>query len=374
MFFRDILGKNSLKATLVQAIEQQQVAHAYLFHGPLGSGNLAMALATASYLNCENPKDNDACGQCSACLKNTRWVHPDVHFVFPTVINKTVKKNPTSDQFLPEWREFLTQQPYGSLADWLTFIGTEGNRQGNISVEEARSILQKISFKPYEGRYKVLILWQPESLNISAANALLKVLEEPPPQTIFLLVCNDATRLLPTIRSRVQRLGVPAFTHEEVKKYLTETTGTSTAQASVVALLANGDMAKATGLASETATDQHSYFAEWMRQCFKMSLSDLVKASDAFDAQPKVSQKNLMEYALGMFREVFLWQQGAGQLVRLSDEERGFVEKFAKAIPQKSIENITEELGSALLHLERNVRAKMVFLDLSLRLGRLFVP
>ncbi|MFT4032792.1 MAG: DNA polymerase III subunit delta' [Siphonobacter sp.] len=372
MLFREVPGLLSLKQTLIQSVHKQHVAHAQLVYGPPGSGNLALALAFATYLNCEDRQPDDACGRCASCVKMRKLAHPDVHHIFPVALTKKIKDN-ESDAFLPLWREFVAAQPFGDLSDWLTFIGVEGNRQGNISAEEARNVIKKISLTAYEGEYKILILWQPELLNVYSANALLKILEEPPAKTIFLLVCSDANRLLTTILSRTQRITVPAFTEQEVIEYLTEKQGIEPKRAQHIAYMAEGNMNNALQLASGENTEAHAWFANWMRQCYRgvPALGELIKMADEFDSQPKEPQKNLIEYGLNVFRDVMLWQNGATGLVRLEGDELTFVQNFAKVIPAERLDQISEELSTAYYHLERNVRAKMIFLDLSLTMAKL---
>lgn len=373
VLFSQIPGLSALKNTLVEAVRSGQIAHAQLFQGPAGSGNLAMALAYATYLNCEAPAAHDACGNCASCQKMSKLAHPDVHHVFPVAVTKQIKEA-ESDAYMPLWREFVASQPYGTLSDWLTFIGIEGNRQGNISAEEARNVIKKLSLTAYEGGYKVLLLWQPEMLNQHSANALLKVLEEPPAKTVFLLISNDADRLLTTILSRTQRISIPAFSEQELSQFLVENTHTDPARAAEVAWLAEGSLGRALALAQAETDDRHTWFSDWMRACYRGvgGFATLVKTADSFDTQPREFQKSLMEYGLRLFREVFLYQQGVETLSRLEGQAATFVQNFAKVIPEKNIEPIVNAFSEGHFHLERNVRAKFILMDLSLQLARLF--
>lgn len=370
MLFRDIPGLQPLKQTLIQSVRQHHVAHAQLFHGPMGSGNLALALAFATYLNCEDRQTDDACGICASCMKMRKLAHPDVHHIFPVANTKKIKDN-ESDAFMPLWRQFVAEQSYGTLSDWLIFMGVEGNRQGNISAEEARNVIKKIAYKAYEGEYKILILWQPESLNMYSANALLKVLEEPPSNTIFLLVCNDANRLITTILSRTQRIAIPAFSAEDIAEYLTKKQSTDEKRVRQIAYLADGNLAYALELSEGGDNDQHPWFINWMRACYKADLLTLVPMADTYDAMPKETQKSMLEYGLSLFRDLFLWQNGAESLVRLEGEELTFIQNFAKVVKSHYVESLTQALSEAYYHLERNARAKIVFLDLSLIIARL---
>ena len=222
MHFRDIPGLEETKRLLTGAVRQGHVAHALLFAGSEGGGALPLALAFAAYLNCLAPTETDSCGSCSNCVKIHKHIHPDVQYVFPVTTTKSVTKEPVSQKFMAEWRAFLQEEPYGSLNAWLQHMGAE-NKQGNISREESRQLIRVLSLKAFEAPFKVIILWLPELLHATSANALLKILEEPPAQTVFLLVSNDSDRLLPTISSRLQRIQVRPFSEDELSAYLEQT-------------------------------------------------------------------------------------------------------------------------------------------------------
>lgn len=371
MLFKDIQGLDSIKNTLIQSVKNNHVAHAQLFHGNVGSANLALAWAYATYINCEDKQENDSCGKCASCSKMGKLIHPDFHHIFPTATTKKVKEA-DSESYMPLWRDFLKQSPYKTLADWLEFIGVEGNKQGNISAEEARKVIQKVSLMAYEAEYKILIIWQPEQLNQSSANALLKILEEPPSKTLFLLVCNNANKLLATILSRTQRIAIPSFSDDDIVQYLVAKLAVDDRRAKQIAYLSEGNLSKAVELSTAQENDQHSWFANWMRMAYKPDISSLVKLADTFDAFPKEQQKGLIEYSLSVFRDLLLWQNGANSLVRLEGDELTFVQNFSKAVKQEAIEAVVQELNDAHYHLERNARAKILHLDLSLTIARLF--
>ncbi|GAB3549411.1 DNA polymerase III subunit [Spirosoma fluminis] len=377
MQFSEIIGHNDTKQLLLRAVQTNHLAHALLFDGPTGSANLALALALAQYVNCEDKQQtgsmvDDACGRCASCIKMQKLVHPDLHMVFPVA---NMAKGKTSEAYLADWRKFLLDQPYRTLPEWLETVGAD-NKQGNISAEEARNILQKLSLKSYEGAYKIMLIWLPELMNVTSANALLKVLEEPPAQTLFLLVTNQADKLLITILSRTQRVAVRAFSDEEVATYLRQYLNFDETVARRIAYLADGDLSKALQLSRQAddrgeSSDQHTWFADWMRTCYRQDLTALVKQADQFDGFSKEKQKGLLEYSIRLYRDLFLWQQGAGGLLRLPDDEMAFVKNFAKVLTTYHIEQIVADLNEATYHLERNARAKMVMLDMSLTFSRL---
>ena len=374
MQFSEIIGQNETKQVLVRAVQTNHLAHALLFDGPVGSANLALALALAQYVNCEDKQRSeglaiDSCGRCASCVKVQKLVHPDLHMVFP-VANTTRGK--TSDAYLTDWRTFLLESPYRTLPDWLDTMGAD-NKQGNISAEEARNILQTLSLKAYEGAYKIMLIWLPELMNVASANALLKVLEEPPTKTLFLLVTNQPDKLLITILSRTQRVAVSAFTDEEVATYLRQHLNLDETTARRLAYLADGNMAEALTLSKQdnTSDEQHTWFAEWMRTCYRQDLIELVRLADQFDGFSKEKQKGLLDYSIRLYRDLFLWQHGAVDLLRLPDNETAFVKNFSKILTISHIEQMVQDLNEATYHLERNARAKMILLDVSLTFSRL---
>ncbi|MDB5239930.1 MAG: polymerase subunit delta [Spirosoma sp.] len=387
MQFSEIIGHDDTKQMLLRAVRTNHLAHALLFDGQQGSANLALALALAQYVNCEDRQqssnslfgdmrsgdpENDSCGRCASCVKIQKLVHPDLHMVFPVA---NLAKGKTSEAYLADWRKFLIEQPYRTLTDWLELVGGD-NKQGNISAEEARNILQKLSLKAYEGAYKIMLIWLPELMNVASANALLKVLEEPPAQTLFLLVTNQPDKLLITILSRTQRVAVRAFTDEEIATYLRQHLNLDETTARRIAYLSDGDLSAALKLGLQedggaTASDQHTWFAEWMRSCYRQDLLGLVKQADQFDGFSKEKQKGLLDYSIRLYRDLFLWQQGAGALLRLPDDELAFVKNFSKVLTSNHIEHIVADLNESAYHLERNARAKMIMLDMSLTFSRL---
>jgi DNA polymerase-3 subunit delta' len=363
MRFADIIGLDHEKETLIQSVKKNHVAHAQLFHGQEGSANLALALAFGTYVNCQKPSKTDSCGQCSSCSKMDKLSHPDVNYIFPTAGGKKV----LSDNFMAEWRVFAQENVYGNLTDWLENVEL---KQGNIPVEEARKLIQNLSLKSYEGGYKLVYIWLPEMLSIATANAILKILEEPPAQTFFFLICNDAQHLLTTILSRVQRFAIPKFTDKNITDFLLKE-GITRNRSSEIALLANGNINKALKLSKAKNESQHEWFSNWMRMCYAFNLMELVPMSDEFDTFSKEQQKQIFDYTLTIFRELFLIASGNESLMRLEQNQMDFVKKFSKAFNMSNLQKMCELIDEGIFHLERNVRAKMVFLDISLQFARL---
>jgi len=371
MRFQDIPGLELVKKQLSRAVQDQHIAHAQLFQGPVGGAQTAMALAFVSYLFCTQRKGDDACGTCPSCQKVHKGIHPDLLFVFPSITTKKVKEA-ESDVFLPEWRKFLLESPYRTLPDWLVYLGAEGNRQGNIPVEETRKLLQKISLKPFEAPFKVVFLWHAESLNASSGNALLKTLEEPPSSTLFILICSDPQKLLTTILSRTQRIQVGTVEEDALASYLVGQTQIDIEKAQHLAMSCEGNVSWALEKALNENLSMATWFAEWMRAVYSKNLSKLSQLADDFDGLAKEEQKGILEYALHMFRQCLYQIAGTPQLIKSLEKERTFIANFSKTLHQDTIGRMSEKVSEVYYHLERNARAKMVHLDLSLQLIRMF--
>ena len=377
MQFKEIPGLHEIKTALLQSVKRSHVSHSQLFYGQEGGAQLALALAYATYINCENRQETDSCGVCASCHKMDRIIHPDFHQIFPTTKAAKVKVADDEDKkanniegFLPLWRSFLHEKIYNNLAGWHEHIGAEKNQQAIIPAEEARKIIQKVSLKAYEAEYKILLVWLPELMNNSAANAILKVLEEPPAKTLFLLVCNDPNKLLPTILSRTILINIPLLADADVADYLVDKNQVEAHRAKQVAYLAEGNLAKAIEILEQDDDDIHESFAGWMRLCFKPDVAGLIKLADQFSSMTKTTQKQILEYGLTVFRDLFLFVNGGEKLVRLEGDELQFVERFGKVVNPNGIEFITNEISETHYYLERNANPKILFLDLSLRIAR----
>ncbi len=371
MLFSDIPGLQQVKNQLIQSVRREKVAHGMLLDGHQGGGGLALALAFATYVFCENRQENDACGVCASCAKMAKLAHPDIHLIFPFAKTDSKDQRKLSEHFLPDWREFLAVSPYQTLTQWLQFLKAD-NKQAIIPVEEARNILKKLTLKSYEGGYKILVIWKPEFMNSSSANALLKILEEPAAKTLFLLVSDQSDRLLPTIISRVQQVWVPLFSDAEVREYLMKDLGmTDENRISEIIYLSEGSLSEALALSREQADDRLTWFREWMTACYRKNVSALVRQAESFDAFPREKEKDLLEYALRVFRDTLLLKSGANDLIRTADANRAFLENFSRSFDRKYLSPIAGELSKAHYHIQSNVRARIVFLDLSLTLSKL---
>jgi DNA polymerase-3 subunit delta' len=372
MKFSDISGYESLKTQLIQSVISDQIAHAQLFLGPEGGPNLALALAFSTYINCLNRTPEDSCGECDACRKNAKLVHPDVHFAFPVSATKKIKaKDVISVKFLSEWRNFVIQDPYNNAGGWNNYFGGE-NKQLNISRQESREIIKNLSLKPFEGLYKIMIIWLPEYMHPAGANALLKILEEPPRNTLFLLVSNDETKLLSTILSRTQIVHIRPFSDEEIKALLINQHFIEEDKAGQIAHLVDGNINEALRLAREVEDDSHKMFRDWMRLCYVGDLMELTKWTEKFNAMSKVAQQTLFHYGLSMMREALIVNSNELELSRLMGEELEFVKNFSKILSLESIEKISDILNEAFYHIERNAHSKILFLSVSLKIFEIF--
>ena len=374
MRFKDVPGSSHVKERLIQSMKAVTVPHAQLFAGQVGALNLPMALAFSTYLHCQNKGEHDACGECPACSKSLKLIHPDTNFVFPL---GNVKGDKDEDRFKAEimktWRSFLAEQPFGNLDDWASYYGGE-DKQAIISKDESREIIKSLSLKPFESPYKVMLIWQPEYMHPSAANGILKILEEPPPNTFFILITNAAERLLPTILSRTQIVQIPMLSDEDVDAHLKSLGNVEESKRDKIVQLAEGNLNLALKLIDQEEDHHFELFFNWMLACFKKEYAKLVAMADDFHTLDKLNQRNLMTYSLNMMRETLLQVSGATSIGRSKGNELERVQKFSKLMDVPRIEKSSRLINDAAYHLERNGSAKMIFMDLSLQLSNVINP
>ncbi|MBX2898058.1 MAG: DNA polymerase III subunit delta [Cyclobacteriaceae bacterium] len=374
MRFADIPGLTNLKTKLIDSVKHNHIAHAQLFVGKPGALNLPLALAYATYLHCQNRGEHDACGTCPACSKNLKYIHPDTSFVFPFRAIKSDEdpEKVKADNF-KTWRTFLTQQPFDDLAGWINQF--DGDlKQASILADTAREIIKTLSLKPFESKYKVMVIWQPELMNIAAANSILKILEEPPANTFFLLVSNAGERLLATIQSRTQAVQVPLLADEDLDQYLQTEHKITESRRQEIIQLADGNLNQALKLISSDEDHFTDKFADWMRACFKRDYGRLVTTADDFHDLEKLDQRNFLIYGLSMLRETLLHCSGAAAISRLKNSESQFVKDFSKVMTVDKIERIQNLLNDAHYYIERYGSAKMILLDLSLQVSTILNP
>ncbi|WP_026913644.1 ATP-binding protein [Christiangramia portivictoriae] len=378
MLFREIIGLPHIKNHLVTTADRRRIPHAQLFSGKAGSGTLPMAIAYAQYILCGNSNgENDSESSASCNLKFNNLSHPDLHFAFPVATNDKIKKHPVSSHFLEEWRHFVKTNPYGSLYDWYQNLGIE-NKQGKIGVDEAHEIVKALSLKSYEGGFKVMIIWMPEKMNNEASNKLLKLIEEPPSKTIFLLVTEAEEQLIQTIRSRCQRLHFPPLGEADIEDFLIKKEACDPKIARKIAHQANGDYTRAIHILKKDAGDEQfqAWFIQWVRSAFqakgnKATVLELVAWSDEIAALNRETQKSFLKYCLDFFRQAMLLNYKAKDLVYMDIEPKVFkFDKFASFINGQNIGDISEAIETAIYHIGRNGNSKIILTDLSIKLTR----
>ena len=371
MLFNQIIGQEHIKKHLKVSAENGRIPHAQLFVGKEGSGVLPMAIAYAQFLLCNFSEHAEICN-----LKCDKLQHPDLHFAYPVTTNENVKKHPVSSLFLEDWRSFIATQPYGSLFNWLQHIGVE-NKQGIIGVDEAEEVVKKLRLKSYEGGFKVMIIWMAEKLNIAAANKLLKLIEEPPEKTVFLLITENEEQLINTIKSRCQALYFPALSEQDISNTLVVNHQVSDNEAANIAQQAEGNFNKALHLLNNDANDLifEEWFVMWIRTAFKAKgnatvVQQLIEWSDTIAKSGRETQKRFLAYCLQFFRQALLLNYKSNSLVFMETKTGFDLSKFAPFVHAGNILEIEKEVSDAIYHIERNGNAKIILLDLSMKLTR----
>lgn len=366
MFFSSIIGQEAIKQRLIATVQEQRIPHALLLCGGEGIGKLPLAIAFAQYVCCEHRTPTDSCGSCPSCVKFAKLAHPDLHFVFP-IIKPEGKQSVVCDDFIAEFRNFVLEHPYGTVNEWINGIGS--GKQGMIYEAESGEILRKLNLKTYESEYKVMIIWQPEKMNITCANKLLKILEEPPEKTLFLLVSEMPDMLLATIQSRTQRINIPQIDRVSLEEALHRKFSLTPESASNVARIANGNYRKAEEMIESSDENQFNLeqFIFLMRTAYARKVKEMKQWSEMMSKIGRERQKSFFVYAQKMVRENFILNLHDEDLNYLNNNEETFSQRFAPFINERNIEAIMTDLAIAERHIEGNVQAKMVFFDLSLK-------
>ncbi|MCK8140467.1 DNA polymerase III subunit delta' [Flavobacterium sp. I-SCBP12n] len=378
MQFSEILGQDHIKNHLTKSADLGRIPHAQLFVGPEGSGTLAMAIAYAQYIICNNINSQNE-GENLACnLKFQKISHPDLHFIYPTVSTEDVKTKPKSIDFIAEWRLFLEQNIYGSLFDWYQVLGVK-NKQGEIRVDDAQEILKLLALKSFEGGHKIVIIWMADKLNIAASNKLLKLLEEPTDKTVFILISENEEDIIQTIRSRCQVLHFNGLPENIISEALISNENADSKTALKIAHQAQGNYNKAIQLLqpdSET-TFFEKWFVDWVRAAFRAkgnaaAIQDLIQWSEQIAALGRETQKKFLHFCIDMFRQALLLNYQTPKLVYIEPQVEKFkLENFAPFVNGNNINDIFKELSDAMYHIERNGNAKIILTDLSIKLTRL---
>jgi DNA polymerase III subunit delta' len=378
MQFSEILGQEHIKNHLTQSADLGRIPHAQLFVGPEGSGTLPMAIAYAQYILCNNQNGENS-GSNEACnLKFQKISHPDLHFVYPTVSTEKVDKKPKSIDFIADWRQFISQNRYGGLFDWYSVLGVQ-NKQGEIRVDDAQEILKSLALKSYEGGYKIMIVWMADKMNIAASNKLLKLLEEPPEKTVFILISENEEDIIQTIRSRCQVLHFNGLSEHVIAEALISREQIEPKLATKIAHQAQGNYNKALHLLKDDSEEFpfEQWFVVWVRAAFKAKgnaavIADLIQWSEQIAALGRETQKKFLQYCIDIFRQALLHNYETPSLVYFEPTVEKFsIDKFAPFVNGNNIHEIFQELSDAIYHIERNGNAKIILTDLSIKLTRL---
>jgi DNA polymerase-3 subunit delta' len=368
MQFKEVIGQQNIKNRLIRSVEDGRISHAQLFFGPHGVGKLPLAIAYAQYISCENKNGEDSCGTCPSCIKYSKLAHPDLHFVFPVVNTKQGAGKPVSDHFIQQWRESISTNAYITENQWYEAIGAE-NKQGLISRNESTEVLRKLSLKSYESEYKILILWLAEKMNPAAANSLLKLIEEPPDKTVFLLISENTDHIIPTILSRTQMIRVGPLEASSLKEGLRERFPDSEEMIEDVIQRANGDFSVALQLMEEDEQDNENFneFMFLMRKCYGRDIIEIQKWTEKMASWGRERLKLFLTYSLRMIRENFMLNLQQEQISYLTKKEAEFSLRFSTFIHQGNVFKMAQEFELAISHIESNGYAKLVLLDLAIK-------
>jgi DNA polymerase-3 subunit delta' len=368
MQFSQVIGQEEVKERLRHAYREGRIAHALMFLGPEGSGNLALALAFAQYISCAERDETDSCGKCHSCKKISSLQFADMFFTFP-FFNKSdsIEEKTTCNDWIREWRDHLSNSPYTTIDQWRNELTTD-NKQLIISVAEASNIIHHLALKSYEGGYKFQIIWMAEYLKPDTANKLLKIIEEPPSKTIFLMIANSMENILPTILSRVQTIYIPKISDDDIAQSLLQL-GAQQDVAHQIAHFANGDWNKALLLLHSKNPDEYyaQQFQHWMRMCYKKDVTGIIKWADEIHKLSREDQKSFIAYALDQIRQNLVMNYAGENFIRMNSGEKMFADKFAPFINDLNAEDLMEELSEAHRDISRNAYSKLVFTDMSFR-------
>ena len=371
MFFKEVIGQDAIKQRLIQSVKEERVSHAQLFAGPEGTGKLALAIAYAQFVACTNRQENDSCGECPSCKKYKKLIHPDLHFVFPVV--KTPKfKEPVSDNFLDDWRLMIARNPYFNVDQWFSQIGVE-NAQGLIYSHQSEEIIRKLNLKSYESEYKVMIIWLPEKMHVACANKLLKMIEEPPVKTLFILITENEEDIISTIRSRCQMITIPPIEPGPLSKAISQLPEAEGIDIRNIVHLAKGNYGKAIELLEPDDQSQFNLdrFKELMRLSYGRKFLDLFSWVDQVAGIGREKQKSLLNYFLISLRENFIYNLKNKELTFMSEQEEEFSKRFSPFINERNIIELTEVFETAFGHIGMNGNPRIIFTDIAFKVVKL---
>ncbi|MCZ2128944.1 MAG: DNA polymerase III subunit [Bacteroidia bacterium] len=367
MLFKELAISAHINERIVSLNKTGKIPHAILFPASEGTGNLAVAIAFAQYILCDNPSELDSCGACPHCIKSRAYMHPDIFYSFPFVGSKDKE---LSTFFLEEWRKLLNQTPYPTIRDWQEYLDSK-NKQLNIYISEIRNIAKRLSLKSYSGKKKILILWLPEYLG-KEGNILLKLIEEPPDNTLFFLVTEDENSILRTIISRTQRIYIPKPDSEDIANYLISINNElSFEKASSIALASKGNVNAAIAMLNEIQEPFFDNFRNWLLACFKGRYSEIIASIEQINSGSRDFVINFLNYGLEIMREVFLYQH-QGRIDKMSRKENEFLSNFAKTMEGRTFDAIYSQFNNTIFGIERNGNIKLLLTNLSMELNKIF--
>lgn len=365
MLFKEVVGQNKIKEILIQDAKADRLSHALLFQDLNGYGALPLILALVQYIYCENKTDDDSCGECASCKKVSKLAHPDLHFSFPIQLGSGVK---VSDNLLNEWKELIQEKTYFSEEDWYKKTGNE-NKTGVIGKDESQNIIKKLQLKSFEGKYKIVIIYGIERLNIAAANKLLKMIEEPPSKTLFFMSASALDNILPTILSRSQVIKLKKPLNQEIESYLSKK-GVDATKAEEITHFVNGNVSLASSLSEqqEEVDDFFNLFVEWMRICFSRDVAKAIDYTTNLSKLGKEKQKAFLSYSLDVFQKSLTGNFTSINHIRIKPSQKKFIENFMPYINPGNIQKLYQMFTDAHLHVNRNANTKILFLDLSFKM------
>lgn len=379
MQFAEIIGQDTVKQKLINTVQENRISHAQLFLGPGGSGKLALAIAYAQYINCNNRTETDSCGVCPSCQQIAKLAHPDIHFSYPIILKKKsgADKKVVSKDYLTKWRDYLFEKHFfPELIEWYGKMESE-KKQGVIGADECNDIIKTLSYKSYEGKYKVMIIWMAELLYHSAAPKILKILEEPPEKTLFILIAERQEQIISTILSRTQIVKIPPLDDPSLSNTLSVQFGYDPEQANNVLKNASGNVNKAIKILEESLSGEFSSaeFREWMLLCYQRKYKALADFVGKTSRKSRAGQKQLLSFGLNLARNCLLNRYGRDELLAFPDgEEEKFTLNFSKFINEKNAIDYSGLFEEAIFHIDRNGNAAIIFMDVSLKVARMLNP
>lgn len=369
MKFSEVIANERVVERVRRMIDEDRMPHALLLHGAPGVPKLALARAAAQYIHCTNRTDGDSCGHCPSCLQHESFNHADLFFSFPIV---NLKKEPVCDDFIDEWREFLSESSIENFQRWVQKLGKD-NAQPIIYASEGNKIIHDMSLASYSSRYKVLIMWLPEKMNMECANKLLKLIEEPSDDTLFIMVSDDAKSILPTIYSRTQRIELLKPSTPQVAEYLVKNYNLDYQDALAIAAPADGNIVEAVNsLELDSENRQfHEQFVTLMRMAYLCNLKELKAWSETVAGYKREKSRRFMQYCARQVRENFIYNLHCSELNYLTREEEAFSTKFSPFINERNAERMLDEFTRADDDIRANGNAKIVLFDLAINITRL---